>query len=192
MTATTPYQKKDRPDGINVVGTIPSVAGLTVEEFGYGPARQTKLTLVNVPILITDSLAYASQKVYDFPDGRILVKGCTRNLAIASADVSAGTGLNSAAVVSTALGTAAASNLTLSSTMVDLNPAGNISVGTANNVAGTAVGNALAASAQFDGTGTAKDMYLNLAVTTNTEIDADAYAYVTGTIIFNWENLGDY
>ena len=56
----------------------------------------------------------------------------------------------------------------------------------------TTVAAALAAAAQFDGTATAKDMFLNTAYATTTDVDADATQTISGTIVITWINLGDY
>jgi hypothetical protein len=85
-----------------------------------------------------------------------------------------------------------ASNVSLTSTMVDMLPSTAFTSSATINVAGTAVSAALAASAQFNGTATAIDMYLNSAYATTTDVDADATQTWTGSITFHWVNLGDY
>ena len=49
----------------------------------------------------------------------------------------------------------------------------------------------LAAAAFFDGTGTAKDLYLNTAYATTTDVDADATQTISGTVRIVWVLLGD-
>ena len=76
--------------------------------------------------------------------------------------------------------------------MADLLPSTAFTSSTVINVAGTAVSAALAASAQFDGTTTAKDVYLNTAYATTTDVDADATQTISGTVNITWVQLGDY
>jgi hypothetical protein len=49
----------------------------------------------------------------------------------------------------------------------------------------------LASPAVFDGTATAKDLYLNTAYATTGDVDADATQTISGTIVVTWCNLGD-
>jgi len=76
--------------------------------------------------------------------------------------------------------------------MVDLLPSTAFTSSTTINVAGTAVSAALAASAHFDGTATAKDMYLNTAYANPTDVDGNGTQTISGTVVFTWINLGDY
>lgn len=166
-------------------------ATVTVEERGNGVVHQTVLTLTETPLTVTDALAYLGTKVYDFPEGRILVLGSTANLAFTTTSVIDDT-INSGAAMDWAVGTSAASNATLANGMVDLVPKVDNPTSTTINVAAAATQGALAASAMFDGTGTAKSAYLNVSFPTGTDIDADGTLTVTGNITLTWINLGDY
>lgn len=156
-----------------------------------GPFCVTTLTLDNVAQTVVNGTEYQGTKIYDFPEGRLLVLGVTASLkqkttsAIASTLISGATG-------SLGLGTATASATTLASTMVDLLPATAFTTSTTINVAAAAVGAALAASAHFDGTTTPIDMYLNTAYATTTDVVADATQTISGTVVITWMNLGDY
>lgn len=178
---------------LNLVAFPAGVAagtGVTASEKG-GLVHRTRLTLAAAPIVVTDALAYGGQKVYDFPEGRILVLGATCSLAFAVTTARAST-INDSAALKFALGSATASNATLATTMVDLIPKTSKTLDGAVAAYTTAVGAALAASAQFDGTGTPLDAYLNLAFETNTDIDGDGTIAINGTIDLTWINLGDY
>lgn len=187
--------------GITVLSTSPpsgvgAVAGtgVTASEQGNGVVQQTVLSLAALSISVTDALAYASQKIYDFPEGRILILGVTGSLQWAvPTDRTATTGtINDSASLTWALGTVAASNITLSGTMVDLIPKTTKVLAAATTALNTASTAALAASAQFDGTATPKDALLNVGFETNTDIDNDGTLTATGTITITWVNLGDY
>lgn len=200
MAVATPYSKADRPAATDKVGTVVAKAGLTLKEYGIGIIRQTEFTFTAMAVTITDALAYASQQIYDFPLGRIHMLDCVGWIQMTTTSAIAST-LNSGATISWGIGTAAASSLTLATTMMNAMPGSGESVNTFTsstviNVAATADSGFLAAvsaahlGAIVDGTATAADLYLNLAVPTNTEIDADATVTITGRIILTWMNTG--
>jgi hypothetical protein len=171
-------------------GTIVAVTGLTLAEGGNGSVQKTIFTLTNVAQAVVNGTEYQSTKLYDFPDGRILVHGCTATLQQTTTSAIASTLNSGTGAVS--LGTAAASATTLATTMVNVLPSTAFTSSATINVAGTAVSASLAASAQVDGTGTALDLYLNSAYATTTDVDADATQTWSGTITVTWTNLGDY
>ena len=168
----------------------PATGEIVTKHAQFGPFCQTTLTLNNVPQAVVNGTEYQGTKIYDFPQGRILVLGVTATLQQKTTSailttLNSGTGAIS-------LGTATASATTLASTMVDLLPSTAFTSSTVINVAGTAVSNALAASAQSDGTSTAKDVYLNTAYATTTDVDGNATQTISGTVVITWTNLGDY
>lgn len=176
-----------------VVGTITQPATGSILGFSEqaGPLHQITLTLNNVPQAVVNGTEYQGTKIYTFPEGRILVHGVTASLQQKTTSVLAST-LNASSTGAIGLGTATASATTLATTMVDLLPSTAFTSSATINVAGTAVTAALAASAQFDGTTTAKAMYLNTAYATTTDVDADATQTISGAITLTWVFLGDY
>lgn len=171
--------------------TVPATGSIVVKQEQFGPLFQTTLSLVEVPQAVVNGTEYQSTLLYTFPEGRILVHGVTATLQQKTTSALAST-LNASSTGAIALGTAAASATTLSGTMVDLLPSTAFTSSATINVAGTAVNAALAAAAQFDGTTTAKPMYLNTAYATTTDVDADATQTISGTIVVTWVWLGDY
>lgn len=184
---------KDNTAPRGALGTVVTTAGVAAAERGPAgsPLRTTEITLTAFVQTITDALAYGSTLLYTLPEGRILVLGVTANLVFTITSVEAST-INNNASLTWGLGTAAASNITLSSTMIDLMPKTTKVLAAAINVPNSASGAALAASAQFDGTATAKPCYINFGFETNTDIDADGTLQVDGTILITWLWLGDY
>jgi hypothetical protein len=169
-----------------------SIAAVSAAEYGLsGGVHKTVLTLTDAAVSITDANAYGGTKIYDFPEGRILVLGVTATLAPKTTTAIAST-INSGVAGAVALGSVTASNVTLDSTMADMLPSTVIATSTVINVAAAAVTAALAAAAQFDGTTTPVDMFLNSSITTGTDIDADGVLAYSGTITMHWVNLGDY
>lgn len=174
--------------GVAITSGTGSVSTVTAADADYGNMKKTTLTLDSVPILITaDAItnAWGSVKVYDFPEGRILVHGVTAKNVKLTVQTNK---LPIASGGDIALGTVAASSNVLTGTMVDLLPSTSIDAIT------NALNGALAAAAQFDGTTTAKDMYVNVGVDQCDFIAGSTTATnsVSGIITIHWTNLGDY
>jgi len=168
-----------------------SVSSVAAKHVAFGPFIQTTLTLTDVAQDVVNGTEYQGTKIFDFPAGRLLIHGVTATLQQTTTSALAST-LNASSTGAIGLGTATASATTLATTMVDLLPSTAFTSSATINVAGTAVSAALAASAQFDGTATAKDVYLNTAYATTTDVDADATQTISGTVVITWTNLGDY
>jgi hypothetical protein len=67
-------------------GTLATVTGLTVKEYGDGAIHKTVFTLdsVAVPVVsVTTGAGVGGTKLYDFPTAAILRLGCTADLAMA-------------------------------------------------------------------------------------------------------------
>jgi hypothetical protein len=173
-------------DGVPTSGTVGTGVTATVTSTeSYGQVNKTVLALAAVPVAVTyggsGTNSVGGTKVYDFPAGRLLVLGVTvDNFTIGN---SLSLGATDGGDFS--FGTATASGTNLSSTAVDLCPKTSIDPIT------NRVDAALAASAQFDGTSTAKDMYVNLLIDAN-DMTNNATPGVTGTVTIHWLNLGDY
>lgn len=157
---------------------------------GVGLVNQTLLTISALPQTVVNGTEYQGTKIFTFPEGRILVLGVVASLQQTTTSTILST-LNGSSTGAVALGTDEASSTTLASAMVDLLPSTAFTSSATINVAGTAVTAALAAAAQFDGTGTAKDMWLNSAFATTGDVDADATQTWSGSVRLTWINLGD-
>lgn len=164
-------------------------ATVTVVEKGEGTIHQSILTLASTPVTVanTTGASFGGVKLYDFPEGRILILGVTANLSFVwtDEDIAAdGSGDFS-------LGTTITADATLDGTDVDLLPSSAMLDPFVLGV-GTGVG-ALAASAQFDGTATAVDANLNIIIDDADVSDAASdIVLVSGTVTMTWINLGDY
>ena len=122
-------------------------------------------------------------KIYDFTAGRILVLGVTVDSIAITIDTNA---IDAADGGDWAFGTAVpGADGVLDGTAVDFCPA--TSVDAITNV----VSAALAASAQFDGTTTAKDLYFNMLID-DADVSATHTNLINGTATIQWINLGDY
>lgn len=186
-------------DAPEVVGSItqPATGEIRIKREQFGSFSKITLTLDNVPQAVVkqypapEGTEYQSTKIYTFPEGRILVLGCIATLQQKTTSELATT-LNSGSTGAIALGSAAASNVSLTGTMVDLMPSTAFTSSTTINVAGTAVSAPLEASAQFNGTTTAIPVYLNTAYATTTDVAGNATQTISGTVVICWVNLGDY
>jgi hypothetical protein len=181
----------DVPVSTYLPGTVGAATVTAVEE-GVGPVRVTTLTLAAFPITMTNANAYASGKIFTFPVGRIALIGSLATMAFAVAGTRTGT-INDNSTVDWALGSVAASNVALTSTMVDMCAKEDEKAFAASgNGFSTSTSSALAAAAQFDGTTTPVPVYLNLGLSDADDIDGDTAITVNGTVILTWMHLGDY
>jgi len=169
---------------------LPNGATVTASESRQGAIRQTTLRLTATPQAVVNGTEYQGTKIFDFPEGQILVMGCVGSIAqTTTSDLTAT--LNASVTGALALGTATASNVSLTSTMANIAPSIAFTSSATINVAGTAVVPFLAAPVLINGTGTAADLYINTAYATTGDVDADATQTLTGTIIITWMNLAD-
>lgn len=182
--------------GANATGTVGAVVSgvastVTVGETGQGNFRTTTFTLTAMPVTVanTTGASFGSQQLYDFPAGRVLVLGVTAYFGTIDWNgqiTATGSGDYS-------LGTTATSDATLDSTDVDLLPSSAMLDPFVSGVGRSNAGTALAASAQFDGTATAKDLFLNVIVDDADVGDTDTDIILfSGTIVVTWVQLGDY
>lgn len=150
-----------------------------------GSAYTVRIKFSSVVVTITDALAYGSLEIgslYAAATANHSVENAVASLAFTkSADAS----INDAATTCKwAVGTAAASNITLSSTMVDILPKTAISAWTAN----AATGSAYMTTKKFINSATPK-LYLNFGFETNTDIDADGTITVSGELVLHCNSL---
>ena len=158
-------------------------------ELGNSVLHQTVLSLTSrqVTVANTTGASFGSTKLYGWPAGRIQLLGGVCNLSFdwAGQDIVAtGSGDFS-------FGTTATADATLNSTEVDL------MASTAMLdpfVAGVGTGTGVfVVPTNFDGTTTAKDMYLNIIIDDADVSDAASdIVLVSGEVRFTWINLGDY
>lgn len=199
VRALSPRQWVPVNDPSAAGGTVETITGMTVIEYGNEAMRKTKFTFAQAggatyaaadAFAVADATAMGGRKIYTFPEGRILVLGATGSLSLGVK--TANTTINNGALVNYSLGTAGPTEAALTTaSSVDLLPkSANVTMGT-NPAYSTAVATQLAASAHFDGTSAAKTVNLNFGLGVNTEIDANAAIGVTGSITIVWAHLGD-
>lgn len=179
------------------VGSVPAAnaAYIRVVEKGdpSGLIHQTILTCTGLPIAISDDAAvaqYGGVQVYDFPAGLLMTMG-----AVIDGNLTGYASLIDTFDGDVALGTATATTgATLVGTEADIMPSVALSQAVAEvaNCDAVSVATALTESGArwLDGTGTAKDAYLNFVIDDNAAHGAGTATF-TGTITITWINLGD-
>lgn len=176
-------------------GAAAIATGLKCQETGDSLLRKTKITCVDTPITLADDAGtaqYGGLKVYDFPAGLL----CTLGVCIDGVLENDGT----ATIIDTftgviACGTATAgTGTTLTSTEADILQSTNLTQAVAGiaNCDAVSIATALteAGARWFDGTDTAKDLYLNVAIADDATHTAGTILF-TGTIEFVWLIIGD-
>lgn len=177
-------------DSSNADGsTALSAAYASVSEAGGpGPYKKTILTFTSLPISMTDEagvVAYGGSKVYDFPEGNILIHGATANLTL----LKSGAGINADFDGDFGVGTVTATNdAALATTEQNIIP----TTATPQAVAGatTAKGINAADIAPLDGTTTPVDVFLNFVID-DLDQNGGGTLLVSGTLTLLWTSLGD-
>lgn len=169
---------------------------VTVQEYGTGIINKTVITCTATPVTITDesgTVQYGGTgKLYDFPAGLLVTFGAVIDGAITLGTTGTITDTWAGGV---ALGTATATTgATLTGTEADIMPEVDVAAATAKvgTVDAVSVATALTESGArwFDGTGTAKDLYLNLVVDDSATHTSGTGTF-TGTVTVLWALIGD-
>jgi len=171
------------------VGAIVANKATAVEQIPYVHTTVLTFTLTGDHDLdLADGDHGTGIKVYDFPEGRIQILGVTVNASVTANDAF-NTDPNDRFYL--ALGTVtAADDNDLTSTEENLSAKATLD--TVGNTTLTLDWHAaLAAQAQFDGTTTPVDVFVNVACADTSNTKASTYA-ITGTATIVWVNLGDY
>jgi hypothetical protein len=155
-----------------------------------GGRNVTSITFLDHSILITDALSYFGEKIFTFPEGLVAITAAVGSLTFTTTSILANT-LNASVTCAWGFGSAIASNVTLSSTMVNIVGSTAFTSSATISVANTATTGVLAVPININGTATAVPCYFNVGIPTNTDIDADATVLVNGTVTFEWELVGD-
>jgi len=194
----TPYKQEDvltvRAPQLTTTGngSLDTTSVTSVVENGDGLTHQTTITMKGTATSIADGGFEASQLLYTFPEGRILVEGATCNMIATMSTTNFNASVND--LYNVAVGSAVNDDGDGTISAAGANMIGNVSVDTdggqtqTNDVHGSsATGSAL----QLDGTSTPSAIYLNWAIPAANDNGANTNAF-TGTITITWKNLGDY
>ena len=183
-------------DGIPITtygnGALNTTNVTSVVEVGDGLSHQTVITLNGASSSIADGGFQASQLLYTFPAGRILIEGATCDITATMDTINFNA--STADLYNVAVGSTINADGDGTISAVGANMIANISVDTdggatqVNSVTGSsATGSAL----QIDGTSTAGTVILNWGVPAANDSGDNTNSF-TGTITLTWKNLGDY
>jgi hypothetical protein len=185
------YEEMSLDTNTTGAGTVPAAVSGTVSgtEYGDGVYHQTVLTLTAVPVTMRDTEQGGGVKIYDFPVGQIQRLGAAGTIAVTTTSVLADT-LNTGVTCNWGVGSVTQANATVATTEQDFINVTAFTASATIDVAGAdASGVGVGVLAALDGTSTAVDAFLNLAVAGATDIDADATVTVTGEVKITWVNL---
>jgi hypothetical protein len=171
------------------VGAGTAATGASVVEYGGGDVHKSVFTFnKSINVANTDGASgYASFKFYDFPVGNVLILGAVADLDGTSKGT-AGVGIIGAADGDFGFGTTACNAGALATTEQDIIPT--TALAQFADTTGPIVG-ANTDIATFNGTSTAKDLYLNV-IFDDADCNGTDQLIVTGTATVWWINLGDY
>lgn len=173
------------PSGVNIVAT----------EKGDGVVNKTILKLASVPlsvVSVTTGNGVGGAKVYDFPEGRILMLGCMADLTLAIAAADQADYTDATPEGDVAIGSVAPADADgLGTDATDDDMATSVAFTMAAYTASSQVPSE--PSLQFDGTSTALDMYVNALVdAADIDDDTTTTVLVSGIIECTWINLGNF
>ena len=175
--------------GIGSVPAASATAGVTIKEYGDGLLHKTVFTLTAVSVDMTDATTagcHGKIQLYDFPDGLVDVLGATTNVTL----LAGAGGIADTAAVVAGLGTGAVA--TDNGTLVGSGEADIVASTAATLTAGAgAFKGKTTVVVVLDGTGTAKDMYLNMAMV-DAESSASDTLTLNGTVTLVWVSAGDF
>lgn len=187
----TPTIGRPRTDDAKTVGTVETVAGLGVVEYGADTnVRKTVLTFTNYSLAMTrtgTTNVFGGAKVYTYPEGHWALIG-----AVADVNITGGTNVVATAPLVTSVGTVTAANdATLSGT--EANIIGSVTSTLAANV-GTMDNTSHVSPVAFAGHATATPVFINCAG--NNTADAcmttgNGNIVLNGVITITWIPLGD-
>lgn len=175
--------------GTGTAGTLNSVTGLTVQEYGSqvaGGPHTTVLTLNGVAMTVRDTQQGNGVKLYTFPVGKLFRMGASaENIRIVTTSDPTTT-LNPSVTGNFGVGSTTQANGTLATTEQDFIPTTNFTASATQNAVPTAVRGYGAPNATVLDFSTTSDIYFNIGVATATDIDADATVKIYGVITINW------
>jgi hypothetical protein len=181
----TALQAQDTTAG---AGTV-NGATVTAAEYGKGAVHRTVLTLAATPMTLRDTEQGGGVKVYDFPLGKIIILDAAAAI-VPTTHSAILTTLNGGVTGNFGVGTTTQANATVATTEQDIVSVAAFTSSTVIDVA-PAEATGTGGYSTHDGSATAIDAFLNLAVAGAEDIDANASLLVSGTIEFTWINLAE-
>jgi hypothetical protein len=175
----------------NTVNAGAVVAGTcTAVEYSNNGYHRTVLTMLTGAVVnLEDKNDANGIKIYDFPQGNVIVLGAFADVVVTSAAA-----VTTSYVMSVGTVIGVDGEETLTTTEADFVASATVTCGGGNEdfhgaSALTAAGLVMV---PFDGTGGGKDVYLNAAVAAGNISGASAITAQSGTVVIEWIYLGDF
>ena len=169
---------------------------VTVKEYGDSALIKTVITLSSTPVTVTSVTTgngVGGTKIYDFPEGYIQNHGCLADLSITIATADQADFTDGTPEGDIGIGTVAPANADALGTDATDDDFATATAFTMSSYTDSSVTCPPEASANFDGTSTAKDLYVNVLVDAADIDDGTASTvYISGTVTVLWSLLGDY
>lgn len=193
----SPTQVSAGPSTLNTLGTASTTSGITTKTTVDGGLRRTTITLTAATATWTDNTttgSSASLKIFDFPEGVINVVGAACFLTAFSSPTNAPLQTGSTTLVFS-LGTDAAATDNFTLTALEANIVASTAGGTLTTGAITATAKGIGPpcatiDSTFDGSGTAKDLYINFSADATNSV-ANGTVTFSATVVISWMNLLD-
>lgn len=181
---------KQLAEGSGASKAVAAASTVLVNDAAVGDIHSTTITMNGVLVTVgnTTGVSFGGTKLIDFPAGRIQVMGAYQS-GITFGLTNAGnlTPITSAMGGDVSFGTTAPTDGTLTGADVDIVPSASI-----DPISGGCAISRLAASATFDGTTTAIDVFVNVLIDDADVGDgASDVLEVSGTLVINWIFAGD-
>jgi hypothetical protein len=175
---------------------LPNGTTVFASEEGDGIVNKTILDLISTPVSVvsvTTGNGVGGTKIYDFPQGRILMLGCMADLLVTIASGNQADFTDATPEGDIGIGSVAPANADALGTDATDDDMSTATAFTMANYTDPEVQAPSEASLQFDGTSTPLDMIVT-ALVDAADIDDDTTSelLVSGKVVFHWINLGDF
>lgn len=169
---------------------------VTVKEYGDNAVHKTVLTLVNTPVSVvsvTTGNGVGGTKVYDFPAGYIQNHGCVADLSISIATAKQADFTDGTPEGDIGIGTVAPANADALGTDATDDNFATATAFTMSSYVDSSVTLPPEASANYNGSSTPIDLYVNVLVDAADIVDGvTTEVLISGTITVVWSLLGDF
>lgn len=193
----TAFRLPSVPTAIKVDTTLPAASrtGVTAK-YAIGPtSRKVTLSFDSLAVTVLDATQGVGTKILDFPLGLFKITGAYGSLQFTTTSVLADT-LNLSKTINWGVGTvthalpSATTNTMVGTAYADIIPPVAATSSATISVINTATVGEQWNPKLLNGATTAADVFLNIAVPTASDIDANATVEIDGTITILFEDLG--
>lgn len=160
-----------------------------VTEQGNAVVHVTRVNLCGLAITLVNAQQGGGRRIYTFPDGYIQVLGAVARVTIVNLSDPTTT-LNASVTCNFGLGTITQANAQLAGLEQNIVPKTNVTAPATRYSGGNSSPAALAAPLLLDGNSSPADVFVNVAVAADADLDANADIILIGDVILTWIALG--